>query len=1140
MYSDIIQINKNFQSSVNLELDLNSEQKIGEYIPTSDICDVLKRYMKSFVSKSGERATTLVGPYGKGKSFLLLVLSYLISQDSTSKAYVGLLKKIKKIDGELFKLITDFNCSDKKLLPIIINSNYDNLNQAFMLALNEALKREKISSVIPVTAYSICLRLLDSWDEDQDMNKRVYIRCQEELHISKDKLRMGLRDYSPEAYEQFVELYNCVTHGQPFNPLVNDDIVHVYSEVNHVLKERGYTGMFIIFDEFSKFLESSGSSQSKDLKIIQDFAEVCTRSGLDEQMHICCVTHKSFNLYKTEERADSFKTVEGRFKEVRFNRSLNENYQIISAAIDNRNAKDRIAQFVSEHESFYSALTKFQPFSKEVDLKQLFQGCFPLNPLTVYSLIQLSELVAQNERTLFTFISDTDDNSLNSFIRRNDSGLFNVDKIYDYFSPILKREEGNQIRNIWFRTEGTLARVEDQDERKIIKALSVILMLNNFEVYPPNEEMISLATMLPEEIVKAKITDLIESHYLRKNLLNNLLTFTSSNNKEIEDRINVFKQTRINSVSYDTVLDEINDSKFLLPRRYNEQNKITRYYQVSFITEDQLEKLTSFDGYREYRFSDGLVLNLIRTEMNEEQIRENFARINDQKTILRYPKKKVDSVLFEELIRYLALQEILNKGGNDPIVTSEVELLLEETAEDTQKLIKDYFENNCAYISSLAKKTSSFNEMLSDVMDAVYNVKIVFNNELINKNTLTKVYQKSANNIIDDILNNRETEYSATSPETTIKTSIVEEFKQENVRLIIDEIKQMIIDSEKQTITVTKLIEKYTKEPYGIRKGIIPVLLAQCIKEMPENILFYFKNKEMDLNAGNLVKAVYTDGDYSFRAAKGSGSQAEFLADMIVALGDQPSGNFRNDTKKLCEDYRRFFVGLPMIMRNADSLNTMGMSEEMIEYKKYFLAFSLNPYDLVFEKPLRIFKTDSYEAVKDHLCALINGWQGLLDDFKKSVVDGLKNEFGFSNETSLHMGLITALSEMLNGAKPVLSEANSSIYATIEKLSFEDMDAINQLSNTVLGVFIEDWTDDRKNELSNRMRRFFDEIQGSKRITKSTSTIDNILDEIDFTEYSEMGKLFQNQVESAIAEFGEGVSTEEKIAILSMILKNII
>ena len=62
MYSNYLSINKNFQSSVNLELDLGKESKINEYIPTTDICDVLKRYIKVALGNSKDKATTLIGP----------------------------------------------------------------------------------------------------------------------------------------------------------------------------------------------------------------------------------------------------------------------------------------------------------------------------------------------------------------------------------------------------------------------------------------------------------------------------------------------------------------------------------------------------------------------------------------------------------------------------------------------------------------------------------------------------------------------------------------------------------------------------------------------------------------------------------------------------------------------------------------------------------------------------------------------------------------------------------------------------------------------------------------------------------------------------------------------------------------------
>ncbi len=1136
MYKDYIFINKNFQSSVNLELDLNSEKKIEEYIPTNDICDVLKRYIKS-INYSGDRATTLVGPYGKGKSFLLLVLSYIISQDPNAKTYKQLLERIEKIDSDLASEIRILNDHDKKLLPVIINSNYDNLSQAFMLSLNEAIKREKLPDVIPETTYSTCINLIKEWNSDTDFSRKTLLKCQKEIGTTLEKIEMGLKNYSSESYNQFVTLYNCVTHGMPFNPLINDDVVHVYSEVNRELKKHGYTGMLIIFDEFSKFLESTSDSTSKNLKIIQDFAELAARSSNDEQLHICCVTHKSFSLYKNSERADSFKTVEGRFKEIKFNRSLNENYQIISAAINNEEGTGKIKKFIEGHRDFYDSVKEFEPFEKDVNTNDLYFGCFPLNPITVYSLIQLSELVAQNERTLFTFICDVDDNSLNSFIQTNDNGLFNVDKIYDYFSPLLKREEGNAIRNIWYRSEGTLSRIEDKIERSIIKALAIILMINDPDNMPANDENISRAIMQPVDIVSSKLMYLVEEHLLRRNVVNNLLSFASTNSREIEDLIQVISQTKASSVSFETVLDDINKNKYVLPRRYNEQNKLTRFYRVLYITEEQLLNLSSFELFKEKGTADGYILNLIRQKMTDKQIKARIKSINDNKVILKYPKKEIDSILFEELIRYVSIQELIKKGGNEAVVENELALLLEEVKENIEKIISNYFDKDFCYVSTFDDNGEEFKDVLSDQMERIYTRKIIFNNELINKNSISSVYQKPANNIINDLLAKKETEYSPTSPETTIKKSVLEKLDQDDVIDVINEIKQAILSSEKQKLEISGLIEKYNSEPYGIRKGILAVLLAECISELSDNIILYLKNKEIELNASNLVKAVYSDGDYFIRSSKGSVAQIDYMQNLLKALNASVSGNFRIDNKKLCDELRKFFIGLPTIIRNSDESSALRINGCIAAYKKCFMSFSLNPYELVFEKPLEIFKTNKYSIPEKELLKFINHWKESVEKYKNMIIDELKSRLTINKKTSLHMGLNNCIKEIIGDKTPVLNGINSGIYRTIESLSFDDTEAINDLANACLGLFIEDWSDDRSGELVNRVDSFIVDISSSKKIDTKQSSLDSLLNQASNSERSEMGTLFQNGIESVIDEFGESISSDELVAILSSLLK---
>ena len=69
---EIIKFNSSFKTAVNLYLSLNKPEKVLGYIPTKSSVNFLGDYLKS-VLENKEQATLLVGPYGKGKSHLLLV-----------------------------------------------------------------------------------------------------------------------------------------------------------------------------------------------------------------------------------------------------------------------------------------------------------------------------------------------------------------------------------------------------------------------------------------------------------------------------------------------------------------------------------------------------------------------------------------------------------------------------------------------------------------------------------------------------------------------------------------------------------------------------------------------------------------------------------------------------------------------------------------------------------------------------------------------------------------------------------------------------------------------------------------------------------------------------------------------------------
>lgn len=1142
MYSSYYYINKNFQSSINLELDLYDEDKINEYIPTSDICDVLKIYIKSILGINNEKSTTLVGPYGKGKSFLLLVLSYLVSKNKSSSCWENLVEKIKIVDQELFNLLKEVEKRDISLLTILINSNYDNITQSFQLALNESLKREGLDNLIPQTIYTLCLDIIDKWKNNKEIKANLFKKCIEINKINLSELEDGLKNNSPVSYKQFEDLYNCMSIGLKFNPLVSNDVVKLYSDVNYELGKNGYNGMFIVFDEFSKFIDSNSSNLMVDLKIIQDMAECCSRSDKKQQMNLCCVTHKSISLYSTVNKKgndiNAFKTVEGRFKEIKFNRSLEENYQIISYAIKKIDKNNEIAkEFVDKNLEFYDEIKSLDIFNDNNIKNDLFIGCFPLNPLTAYMLIQLSEIIAQNERTLFTFLSDSDENSFNSFIHNNSDGLFNVDKIYDYFTNLLQKEETNSIRNIWYRSEAILSKVETNFEKRIIKVLAICLMLNDYDKLSPTNEVIALSINADINDVKITIENLINRHYIRKNILNNMLTFALSNSKHIDDSIEYLSKTKYKSIKLSEWIEKINDKKYVLPRRYNENNKITRFFSVVFIDESTYMNCSNFDQFFKERYCDGIILYLIRKSLMEEEIKKKIDMVGEPKVIVKYPTNCIDDNLDSLLLRYACLNDVKNKDNVDDIIVSEVNYLIEETEVDVLSLLREYYEIDVKYYSCMGSN-ASFNELLSITLEKEFTSPIIFNNELINKKIVTKQYQKAVDHVIDYYIDNLdEFTYSETSSEMSIKRSIFDANQNnENFRNIIEKIKEQICDENKR-FKISDFMLNLTNPPYGIRVGILPLLLGKAISELSDNVILYYQDKEIEMNSDNLVKSI-TNDKYYIGFSKSSIQQKKYLEYMIKKFKITSSNNFRQDTILLSEALRKYFIGQPQILRsNKINDNYLSLDENIIKLKDYYLSFNINPYESVFVKPKQIFNKRNYNFLKDEFAPIDTIIHNRIEEYKDSVVMKIKETLKINQESSIKMELKGLIDKHKSqGYKLLLSDNDKLIMDTIvSNSSFDDIEFANILCKACINLYIEDWDRDNINLVCNKLNNFILNLNNAEQIKESHFDLCDSKMEI-----SDIGILLQNNIESILDEFSDSISTKEKIYILTEFIKKLL
>lgn len=1158
-YKEYISVNENFQYSVNLQFDINNISKIKEYIPTKDGCELLDQYFNS-VLNSKNRATTLIGPYGKGKSHLLLVLITLLNNYNTEdkKDIDNFLNKIKKVDSETYETIRNIREKKTKLMPIIINSNYGDLNQAFLLALSEALERENLSSIVVNTYFDIALKVIMKWeDEYKDVIGEIK-KCLSEYNCSFKDLKQGLKNYSEEHYEIFKNVYSCILHGQEFNPLVNSDIVKIYKDMAHEITEYGYSGIFIVFDEFSKFLEYvENSHMMKDLKLLQDFAELANRTGENEQIHLSCITHKTINQYAknlTDDKLNAFKTVEGRFKELYFNRSIEQNYEIVSYALNKKEGYDELFNtFYNKYLKTYEEIKSLAIF-KNVDKIEdvLYRGCYPLNPLTVYCLVQLSEKIAQNERTLFTFLTDDDQNGLKYFISNNSKGLFNVSKIYDYFKPLFKKETTETIRNIWLKSENALAKCNEIEEKDIIKSLSIIYMINETEILTPDDNTLKLSVDMSDSKYEEIISKLIDKSIIKRRKITNELDFTNIYNRELSKEIKKLSENQFYDINIKDLINEVETKKYSLPRRYNEEFKITRFFDNVFMTEEELLSIKNLDILFENNYCDGVIINLIRDSRNVQSIIDHFSELKNDRVVLRIPKTIFPKNIVSLLREYKSIEYLINNKENEE-ANSELSLIKKETLEVLEEQISVYFSSDniqeYLYMDKKNKNVTNLSSYLSDICFDIYSKTPIVNNEMINKRDLSAPIKKARDIVIDTVLNNDLSLIkSKTSAEATIYKAIVDKKNTPSIKEVLNIINSFVEKSENKKLSFNELYKKLDSKPYCIRKGIIPILLSIALYNYSDIIIIYFMNKEIDLDANNLIKINDNPEKYYILTEKGTTDKIKYLSNLMFIYDIPNLDNQRINLKKLVDGMRRWILSLPRILREYSSdYNYLNINEKYIVIKNELLRPDINNNEFIYQRLLEIFDTNNYEEITEFIKDMKQIFDSFMDSYCEYVINETKEIFNKNYKGSLNSLLKDWLIDnKLESSNIIFDIKTRELIEYVKELTTHDEnDIIEKISKIVTGFYIEDWQPTEMNNLKEELQKIINNVKESDQknadcsnkitLINGSEKIEKYLSSDD--ELSALGNTMKNNIEEIINEYGDSLTEQEKISVLIDIMK---
>ena len=1123
MLDSKISVVKGFQTSVNIAFDLHNNEKIRTFIPTMSSIDIVEDVLHSINTSNASRARLLVGAYGRGKSHIILVLmSLLFKKDMV--LFDALLNKMRALNPKLHEFTVEYLQSDRKLLPVIVSGNSASLTQSFLNALQQTLKNENLDDIMPETNFVAAINAIERWKDDYPATYEKFV---EALGEPISTFTIALKEFDVNAYDRFIKLFPTLTSGSEFNPFVGFDVAELYEKVVDKLKDRGYNGIYIVYDEFSKYLESSiAYATVSDTKLLQDFAERCDRSG-DKQMHLMLISHKDISNYidnnLPKEKVDGWRGVSGRFKHISLRNNFSQMYEIITAVIKKdvkfwtKFCKVNNARF-NDIEKRFVANGILEKDIAEVAIR----GCYPLHPISTFILPRLSEKVAQNERTLFTFLSAEHKHTLSAFLEMAQGAfpMLTPDFVYDYFESLLRKEHySSDTHKLYKLTSKVLDKIDSQSlGAKIIKTIALAYIIEQFEKFPPiYDRVIDTFRDSVDDIseIEKTLEYLIEKEcivYLKRS--NGYLKIKESSGVDIQSEIESTIERTMSTLSVKDILNGSSFDSYMYPVAYNDEMEITRYFDFKFIDSGEFFDVENWERKLEDTKADGVIYAIIPKNIEEiEKIRERLisTRCHHNRILFIIPKTYTD--IEKMCFEYSALKLLKSNVGDDELLSDEYDIFIEDLEEVIGSFIFSYARpetNGSDYYHNGErlnfKRKAQMSTKLSEICYQTYPYTPIINNESINKDILPTVAINSRSKLLSGLLENEldlNLGLTGTGQDvsfmrsTLIKTGILQNETEkpelnvspadDNMRAVLNVINEFIANANSYGKNFKELYDTLTlpQNGYGIKKGVMPIYIATVLHHHKKYIVIKNKNDEVKITADLLNSINELPQAYTVFMESWSEEKSQYIEELALLFADHISEKEKdyNTFSYIALAMMRWYMSLPKYAKELKEAytgknNNAKKDKATTSHIKFLSSLkqpNINAREYLFEK---LFDLYSYKEFTVNVVANIKTAKDFFDNAKSNLIKMLNGDIKEIFDTKGLRGatLTSTIKDWYEGLKPttvnhLFSNNEEKVLQLMASINNDEKTFIERLAKTVTGLRLDDWDKNNINDFLNYLER---------------------------------------------------------------------
>ena len=589
---------------------------------------------------------------------------------------------------------------------------------------------------------------------------------------------------------------------------------------------------------------------------------------------------------------------------------------------------------------------------------------------------------------------------------------------------------------------------------------------------------------------------------------------------------------------------------------------MTRYFQVHIINSDSFMALSSMDYLPKENHPDGcLFLVLNQHKEKPENIRKHLEELNDHSVMaaiieqMPHVKSKAQSLLAVQklLLDKTFLQE--NEAAGIELENWKKNLLndLNQAIADAMDQISTLYTRDG--IEKMKEKP--LNRVISDVAERVYNRTPLINHESINRHSVTAQYSKARNIILDDIFHSRMFEQysSGTSAEATIYRSCIESTKNDsNLASARNDIMEFIHDSKGQKVAFATLINKLTSAPYGMRRGVLPIYIAEQLMQLEDMPVIYHDKTEIALSPKLIVDAVAAPDNHYLYVEAETVEKLEYIEGLEKLFSDY--GDYCKEIENMNRLARlkcfiqAWYRSLPQTATTFQVEDYPRQDMRKLKLFRKALTGEPNPRELIFEQIPRIFEADSLSETLKEVQKAKKDIDTHTERLKKNVAVVIKKILGLQHKDNLQQGLKVWYENIPEKAKnSILPATSQSLFNCIrDVISGKSMDLIEKLAKTATNFFIEDWNDKTKDEFESTLKTLVADLKKkeeaadtpqSKKITlPGESGAKEYFYDFDPNELSPSGVFFQSALDDMMDEYG-ALDNSEKIGILMNLVKKL-